>query len=191
MANQQRKLALAAERLGASQALKSGRSFVLSTMTDPLAEARQVEQQLGAIKKLAGDIGATGNDMDALKNSILNMSVGFGTAVDNVGAVYRSLAGAGKDFVKFSDRMAEANQILENSVSLDVAVEKASKLDIALGSVYRNTLDQYGGLVNLNRKFGSTVNVLTDNLQNVAIEAEGVLPIVTSLINKVGDASKF
>lgn len=191
MASQQRKSALAAERLGASQSLKSGGDFVLSAVSNPLAQAREMEQQLGAIKKLAGEIGETGDGIASLKNNILGLSINFGTAADNVGSIFESLAGAGKDFVHFSDRIAEANQILENSVSLDVTVDKAAKLDIALGSVYRNSMDHYGGLVNLNRKFSSTVNVLTDNLQNVAIEAEGVLPIVTSLINKIGDSGNF
>ncbi len=191
MAGEQRKAAIASQRLGASQGLQSTGQTILGTLDAPIQSAQVLQQSLGNVKKLADDLSSEG--YRDLTNSALNFSAAMGVADTEITAIYEDLAGAGKGFGKeLQDRIGETEGILQVKSALDVSIGAATQLDITLGSIYKHSLTDYaGGVVELNQRTASSINELADNLQNVRISAEDVIPVMKVVMNVAGDAKNF
>lgn len=200
IAEEQRKAMVASDRLGKAQSVQGAGKAILKELKKPQELAGEISKGLGNIQKLAGDIG--GGGITELRGEILGLSVDFARTPGEVTAVFESLAGAGRDFTKLGDRIEEAKQILLDTTALDVTSEAATNLGIALGSTFKDKLQEVdpvtgklttsvSKLNDMNRRFASTVNVLTDNLPDVAISAEGVIPTLNSLLKSIGSAENF
>ena len=200
VADQQRKAAIAADRLGKAQALKSAGWSTIGMVAEPLEAAKELQQQMGTIQKLAG--GITDRGMVQVQTAIMNFSSDMAIADAQVASVLEDLAGAGKDFRDemnnqtgkryIDERMAEVQQILKNKSALDVTTDAATQLNITLGSIYKDSLSNYnGGIVELNARAASAINELTDKLENVKISAQDVIPTMTVVMNTIGDAKNF
>jgi curved DNA-binding protein CbpA len=191
MAGEQRKAAIASQRLGVSQGLQATGQNILGNLEAPIQSAQQLQQSLGNVKKLADDLSSEG--YRDLTNSALNFSAAIGVADTEVTAIFEDLAGAGKGFGKeLQDRIGETEGILQVKSALDVSIGAATQLDITLGSIYKHSLNQYaGGVVELNQRTASSINELADNLQNVRISAEDVIPVMKVVMNVAGDAKNF
>lgn len=191
MAGEQRKAAIASQRLGVSQGLQSTGQAILGTLDAPIQSAQELQQSLGNVKKLADDLSSEG--YRDLTNSALNFSAAIGVADTEITAIYEDLAGAGKGFGKeLQDRIGETEGILQVKSALDVSIGAATQLDITLGSIYKHSLTDYaGGVVELNQRTASSINELADNLQNVRISAEDVIPVMKVVMNVAGDAKNF
>lgn len=180
----------ASQRLGYSQSIKGVGENIIGNLSGSIQDAQELQQSFGSIKKLAGDLSDKG--FVELKNNILSFSAAMGVADIQVSAVYEDLAGAGKNFEQLGNRFSEVDQILKNSNALDVTAEKATQLDITLGSIYKGSLSKYGGgIVELNARTASAINDLSDKLQDVRISAEDVIPTMNVMMNSIGDAANF
>jgi len=200
LAHAERRAAIASQNLGSAQALQGGGQSILRNLTEPIEAAKELQQGLGTIKKLAGDISDRG--LVEIKNNILNLSAAMGVADTQISSVFEDLAGAGKDFSDAIDpktgkraienRIAEVNQILKNKSALDITTGAATQLNITLGSIYKKSLPQYaGGVVEVNARAASAINDLTDRLEDVRISAEDVIPVMNVVMNTIGDAANF
>jgi len=204
IAGQQRKSAIAGERLGSSQAVQSVGQGITGFFNEPLAQSREFSKELSDIDKLAGyltdqeeQLGAArkasfeASRSEQVKKDLIGLSNATGTARQEVSALYADLAGAGKSFANTDAIKAEADGILRVKTALDITTDAATGLDIQLGSTYIKSLDKYGGIVKLNERIGSSFNVLADELPNVKIDAEGVANIFTGLASAIGDVENF
>ena len=204
MAGTQRKGAVAGERLGTSQVAQNVGRSVTGFFDAPLAEARAFSKELSDIDKLAGYLTENEEKLGAarksafeaarsgqVKKDLINLSNATGTAREEVSALYADLAGAGKDFSNTNAIKAEAAGILRVKTALDISTDTATALDIKLGSVYRTSLESFGGIVKFNESIGSSFNVLADNLPNVKIDAQGIADVFNVLVSSVGDAENF
>jgi phage-related protein len=200
LAEAERRAARASQNLGSAQALQGAGKAILNTLSEPMEAAQELQQGLGTIAKLAGDISPQG--LTDVKNEILGLSAAMATADTQVSSVFEDLAGAGKAFNDAIDpktgrraiqeRMREVEQILKNKAALDITTGAATQLNITLGSIYKDSLPNYaGGVVEVNARAASSINELSDKLSDVRISAEDVIPVMNVVMNTIGDAANF
>ncbi|HEY9879018.1 MAG TPA: hypothetical protein V6D29_11210 [Leptolyngbyaceae cyanobacterium] len=200
LAEAQRQSMLSAQRLGGATLVRDTGRQTLDMFAPSIASAKELQKELGSIKKLAGDSleqeGGWSSDTAGLKDiqkTILSLSAQMGVVDEQVAEVFENLAGSGKSFSKdqIQLRKDEAYQILENAKALDISNDAATALNITAGSIYKNSLQAYGGMAVLNKRLGSTINVLADKLEDVKISAEDVIPVMRVVMNTLGDSSNF
>ena len=183
----QRKAAVAQQRLGMANAVKQGGQSVLNFFQQPLEEAKAFNKELAGVQKLADGVNA-----DNLTKSILTMSTELATSRSEVSGVYADLAASGADFSDMGAVDQRVRAILEVKTALEVTAESATGLQKQLAlSMGKENVVKYGGLATLTTRVGSAINVMADNLENASVSGTGVLQRLPLLVQSIGDKANF